>query len=134
MKKTVFILTFAFVAFISNVNASDITTFTPNSNTTDTEISSNFSINSFFMAVAKGDINTVKKLIEFGENVNQKTTSGMTPAMYAARYNRVEILELLIEHGADLKAKCKLGYKAAHYAKASDSKEAMRVIKNALNS
>jgi len=131
MKKTVFILAIAFVAFISNVNAKEITTFTPNSTI---EVIEKSGVNSFLIAVTKGDLDTVKKLIEFGENVNQKTTSGMTPAMYAARYNRVEILEVLIKNGADLNAKCKLGHKALHYAKAAKAKEAMKIIKNSLNS
>ena len=34
----------------------------------------------------------------------------MTPAMFAARYNKAEILELLIENGADLKIKSDKGY------------------------
>ena len=61
-------------------------------------------ISVFCKAIMKGDISLVKGMIEAGENVNKKS-AGMTPAIFAARYNKVEILELLIANGADLKLK-----------------------------
>lgn len=130
MKKTVLILLIAFVASISNMNASnDLSVSFEN----DTENTISVVVNPFCMAIVKGDLETVKKLIELGENVNQKS-NGMTPVMFAARYNRVEILEILIEKGADLNAKSKQGYKALKYAQASGAKEAVKVIENALSS
>lgn len=83
--------------------------------------------NPLHLSVAKGDLETVKKLIEFGADVNQKW-NGMTPAMYAARYNRVEILKLLIAKGANLKTKCDNGRNAAFYAKQSGAKDAESLI------
>ncbi len=84
-------------------------------------------INSFCKAIMKGDIETVKSLIALGEDVNQKSL-GMTPAIFAARYNQAEILELLIEKGANLKLKCDKGRTAKEYAKLSNAKEALAVI------
>tara|TARA_R110000850_G_C9994021_1_gene467329 strand:- start:8557 stop:8958 length:402 start_codon:yes stop_codon:yes gene_type:complete len=87
--------------------------------------------NPLHLSVVKGDLETVKKLIEFGADVNQKW-NGMTPAMYAARHNRVEILQYLIANGANLKLRCDKGHKAAYYAKHSGAKEAQSVIGEAV--
>ena len=76
------------------------------------------------MSIVKGDIETVKKLIELGVNINEKS-NGMTPAMYAARFNKVEILKLLVKHGADLKIKSDKGNKVEKYAELSNAKEAL---------
>ena len=85
----------------------------------------------FHLSIVKGDIETVKKLIELGTDVNEKW-NGMTPAMYAARYNKVEILKLLVSKGANLKARSKDGHTAIHYAKISNAKDAMQYLKKAL--
>jgi ankyrin repeat protein len=84
-------------------------------------------ISSFCKAIVKGDFETVKRLIELGEDVNQKSL-GKTPAIFAARYNKVEILELLIANGADLKIKCDNGYNAKKHAELSNATEALEVI------
>jgi len=89
-------------------------------------------ISSFCKAIVKGDLDTVKKLIELGENVNQKSL-GMTPVMYAAKYNKVEILELLIDNGADLNVKSKKGWTAKKYATLSGAKEALAILNDKNN-
>ncbi|SFS67172.1 Ankyrin repeat-containing protein [Zhouia amylolytica] len=87
----------------------------------------------FCMAIVNGDVETVKKLIELGADVNQKSSNGMTPAMFAARYNRCEILQLLIAKGADLKVKdSKFGRTALKYAELSKATKAHKIIKEAL--
>ena len=88
-------------------------------------------ISSFCKAVMKGDLETVKKLIELGEDVNQKSL-GMAPIHYATRYNKVEVLKELIESGADLKIKCDKGFTAVKYAELSNAKEALAVLETAL--
>lgn len=87
----------------------------------------------FCKAVVNGDIETVRKLITLGEDVNQKSL-GMTPAILAARYNKAEILELLIDNGANLKIKSDKGYTAKKYAQLSNAKEALEVINSAMES
>lgn len=129
MKKTVFILITAFITSICTINATNDLSI-PYS---DMEITTAVNVSPFCMAIVKGDMQTVKKMIELGESVNKKS-SGMTPAMYAARYNRADILKLLIKKGADLNATSKQGHKAMKYAKAAGAKEAMKVIENALSS
>lgn len=86
-------------------------------------------ISSFCKAIVKGDFETVKKLIELGENIDQKSL-GMTPVMYAARYNKVEILELLIERGANLKIRSDKKWTVQKYAELSNAKEALIILRN----
>jgi uncharacterized protein len=83
------------------------------------------------LAIAKGDVEVVKKFIEYGASVNE-TSNGMTPLMFAARYNQVEIIRVLIVNGADLKAKDSKGFTALTYAENSKATEAMEYLK-ALN-
>lgn len=90
-------------------------------------------ISSFCKAVIKGDLETVSSLIALGEDVNQKSL-GMTPAMYAARYNKVEILQVLIENGADLKVQSSQGHTAKRYAELSNATEALKLIESAVGS
>ena len=68
----------------------------------------------------KGDLETVSKLIDLGQDVNKKS-NGLTPAMYAAKFNRVDILKLLLEKGAKLKIKSEKGMTAEQYAKLSNA-------------
>ena len=55
----------------------------------------------------------------------------MTPAMYAAKFNRVEILNLLISKGANLKAKSDKKMTAADYAELHGAKEALAIVEEA---
>jgi ankyrin repeat protein len=63
------------------------------------------------IAIQKGDVETVKKFIEYGTDVNEKS-NGMTPLMIAARYNRADIIRLLLEKGANVKASDEKGLTA----------------------
>lgn len=91
-------------------------------------------INSFCKAIVQGDIDTVRKLIALGEDVNRKSL-GKTPAIFAARYNRAEILKVLVLNGANLKIKCEQqGFDAKKYAEMSNAKEALQVIEEVLRS
>lgn len=84
-------------------------------------------INSFCKAIVQGDVETVKRLIALGEDVNQKSL-GKTPAIFAARYNKAEILSILLENGADLSIRCDNGYTPKKHAELSNAKEALAVI------
>jgi len=85
-------------------------------------------VDPFFMAVIKGDFDTVAKMIEEGANVNLRL-EGKTPLMYAARYNRVDIIRLLVGKGASLKAKDNNGNTAMEFAELANASEAMGVLK-----
>lgn len=84
-------------------------------------------LNSFCKAIMKGDIETVKKLINLGEDVNKKSL-GMTPAIFAARYNKAEILKLLIDNGANLKTRCNKGWSIEKHAKLSNAQDVLAVL------
>ncbi|WP_121666040.1 ankyrin repeat domain-containing protein [Mesonia aquimarina] len=126
MKKTILTLALALISAISfaNINANveepqPISTY---------ELDAKETLNSFCKAVMKGNINVVKQLIDLGEDVNQKSL-GKTPAMYAARYNKAEVLSLLIAHGADLRITSDSEkYTAKKFAELSNAKEVLAVI------
>ncbi|MFP2996359.1 ankyrin repeat domain-containing protein [Spongiivirga sp. MCCC 1A20706] len=88
-------------------------------------------VSAFCKAIVKGDVDTVKKMINLGEDVNEKS-NGLSPLMYAARYNKTEIAALLIESGANIKATCPKGYTAHKYALLSNADDAAKVIEKAL--
>ena len=55
-----------------------------------------------FKAIKKGDIAEVKQLINEGSDVNALNKKGYPPLYMALGCNRVPIMELLVENGADL--------------------------------
>lgn len=81
------------------------------------------------MAISKGDLQSVKKFIEYGVNVN-KIVKDMSPLMVAAFYNRVEIIEVLLKHGADFSIKNEKGFTALNYAEYSNAFECQILLKN----
>jgi len=80
------------------------------------------------LAVAKGNLEAVKIMIEFGSDVNE-ISGGITPLMYAARYNRTDIIKILVAQGADIKIKNYQGFDAMKFAELSNAKEAMSLLK-----
>jgi len=95
------------------------------------EIETLESVSPFCKLIQKGDYHAVKTLIENGANVNLKSM-GLTPLMFAARHNKSDIAELLIQHGAKLKTKSTKGFTALKYAELSGAKDSFKVIKNAI--
>ena len=53
------------------------------------------------MSVARGDLGTLKKLIEWGIDLNQYNNDQITPIMLAAKQGDREIVEVLLEGNAD---------------------------------
>ncbi|MEO8235980.1 MAG: ankyrin repeat domain-containing protein [Flavobacterium sp.] len=124
MKKTIIILGVALVAFAND-------SFASNSN-----VSSKINVETIFSptplctAIIKGDLETIKKFIEYGEDVNQ-TSDGMTPLMLAARYNKVEIVKFLLDKGAIIDIKSEKGYTALNYAQMSKAIDVLDLLKKA---
>jgi uncharacterized protein len=81
-------------------------------------------------AIIKGDVDAVKKFIEYGVNVNE-VSNGLTPLMLAARYNNVEIINVLLAKGANKKAKDEKGFDALKYAQMSKATDALEVLMRA---
>ena len=128
MKKTIFT-----VAAFSMLALSGITANEPvaTNNTVNLEMVATDELSAFCKAVMQGDVDTVKKFIELGEDVNQKSL-GRAPIHYAARYNKAEVLKVLIENGANLKMRCDGGMTAMKYAKMSNATEAQSVLETAM--
>ena len=125
MKKSVVIVAIAMAFSVTALNAKNVI-----SNTSTYEVlAKKTTVSPFCVSIAKGDIETVQKLIDLGINVN-KTSNGLTPAMYAAKYNRLDILKILVENGAKLKAKSNKGMTAKKYAEISNAKDALMYLKS----
>lgn len=94
---------------------------------TDVHFVEEVELSSFCKAIMQGDVATVKRMIDLGEDVNQKSL-GMTPAIFAARYNKAKILKVLIANGADLTRKCNKGWTIEKYAKLSNARQVLDVL------
>ncbi|QBZ99055.1 ankyrin repeat domain-containing protein [Flavobacterium sangjuense] len=126
MKKTIIILGLALVAFTDVAVASTVSTSTF---TTSKEIV-NYNNTPLCNAIINGDIASVKKFVEYGSDVNE-LSNGVTPLMFAARYNNVEIIKYLLSKGADKKIKDERGNTALKYAELSKAQEALAFLKQA---
>ena len=129
MKKTIILSVMALAFSVAQLNANSLNTLTK---VDSSEIPVIKDANPLHMSVVKGDFETVAKIISLGADVNEKW-NGMTAAMYAARYNQVEILNLLIRSGANLKLKSNEGHTANDYAILSHADEAIDVITETLS-
>ena len=59
-----------------------------------------------YHTVIKGDTETVSLLIEKGADIDAKTPKGLTPLYIAARSKKYNVLELLIQKGANVNELC----------------------------
>ncbi len=82
----------------------------------------------FCISIVEGNYEMVKKMIELGSKVNGYS-HGMTPLMYAARHNKVEIAKLLIANGARIKSRNARGYNAMNYAELSHANDIIVFLK-----
>ena len=125
MKKTIIYLGITLMAF-SSLSFAFNTNFIGNQKALN---SYNVSPAPLVVAISKGDVETVKQFIENGTKVNKKL-NGLTPLMYAARYNKVEIIEYLLQKGADRDLTDSQGFTALKYAELSNAREAIAVLKS----
>ncbi len=124
MKKTVVILVIALGFSLSNLNATNDLLTSDN-----VEVIAKNTLSPLCKAVTKGDTEAVKKLIELGEDVN-KRSNGMLPIHYAAKYNRVEIMKLLIKAGSEIYTTCDKGMTPLRHAEISNAKDAAQLLKS----
>lgn len=121
MKKTIIFLGLAFLTF-GNVS------YATNS-TSRFALEENYNNTPLCSAIVKGDLGAVMKFIEYGVDINE-TSNGMTPLMFAARYNKVDILKALIARGAEVDVKDEKGFTALKYAELSNAKDAAEFLKS----
>ena len=124
MKKTIIYLGITLIAF-SNFSFASNTNLIGNQKTLNIL---NVTPAPLVVAISKGEIETVKKFIESGTKVNKKL-NGLTPLMYAARYNKVEIIGYLLQKGADRNITDSQGFTALKHAELSNAYEAIAVLK-----
>lgn len=130
MKKLSVIVVLFAVSFTANANSN---VFNPSTTGAYKTTAVSGSVSAFCMVVVKGDFELVKKLVDMGADVNEVSKNGMTPLMYAARYNKVDILKLLIENGANVKVKNpKNSFTALRYAELSNATEAYNILESTL--
>lgn len=125
MKTLTVIAAFLFAVTTSQANSTE-----PVSGEIPTAITetASYNLSPFCFAIAKGDVEMVKKLIDLGADVNARSR-GLTPLMYAAKFNRVEIIKLLLENGADKNIKDnRLKFTALKYAEISNAQDAMKIL------
>ena len=128
MKKSIIYLS---VALLSLVNVALASTLKNDQASVKATTVSPYNGTPLCMAISKGDLEVVKKFIEYGASVNE-SSNGLTPLMYAARYNNVEILKYLVEKGADLRARDEKGNTALKYAEMSKADAAASYLKEAM--
>ncbi|WP_286911940.1 ankyrin repeat domain-containing protein [Flavobacterium sp. UBA4197] len=123
MKKSIIILGLALVAF-TNVSVA--------SNTVNTKVQTVSILNAtpLCTAISKGDVATIKKFIEYGADVNERTNN-LTPLMFAVRYNNLEVVKLLVEKGADLTAVDQNGSTVLKLAEMYKNNDIIEVLKAA---
>ncbi|MNK77606.1 Ankyrin repeats (3 copies) [compost metagenome] len=124
MKKSVIYLGLALVAFGNVAMASNTVSIAKNP-IERTE----YTATPLNVAISKGDIETVKKFIEYGADVNQMSED-FTPLMIAARYNKHEIIKVLLANGANPNAKNEKGFTALKYAQTSNASDAIALLKD----
>lgn len=124
MKKSIVYLGVALVAFSSVSLASNVYSFSNASH----RVEFYGVVTPLGFAISKGDLETVKKFVEYGADINE-LSNGMSPLMIAARYNKVEIIKYLLSKGADLNKKDENGFNALKYAELSNANEAIQLLK-----
>lgn len=126
MKKTVIILGIALAAMSTNVSkASNIKLLVKNPIDSPAD-----EVSSLHYAVCAGDIENVKKLIGYGVNVN-KLVRDMSPLMLAARFNKFEIIVVLLASGANPRIENEKGLRAINFAEYAKATESIAILKNA---
>ncbi|MCE7915565.1 MAG: ankyrin repeat domain-containing protein [Nitrosomonas sp. PRO4] len=82
----------------------------------------------FIWAVEKGNLTDVTKLLKKGANPDTPSREGYTPLMIAAQTMNLKLAELLIDAGADLRARNKYGETAIMLASYHGQKDMVRLF------
>ena len=82
-----------------------------------------------FMAVREGDLEKINRLIRLDPRVaNARSVNRTRPMHWAAAYGNIEIIQLLLEHGADVSASTVKGATPLMMAAAGGHIEAVRIL------
>ena len=124
MKKSVFILGMALAISTNALEASNL-----KFSVKDQICSSAYVASPLHYAVCAGDIESVKNIIKYGADVN-KLSRDMSPLMLAARFNKFEIIKILLANGAKPSIENEKGFKALNYAEYAKANESIVLLKN----
>ena len=83
----------------------------------------------FLVAVASGNIQEVKRLINSRVDINTRDKDGQTPLILATYKGYKEIVIILIKNGANVNIKDKNGWTALTYALAKKHNEIVFLLK-----
>ena len=127
MKKLIFAFALITTMFVTANNGNSVL------ESSKKEFVTKSNLNAFCRLIQMGQYNAVKILVEDGIDIEKKSI-GLTPLMFAARHNRVDIVNLLIKHGANLNVKSSDRRKitAMKWAEITNAKESYVVLKKAM--
>jgi len=92
--------------------------------------SNQFDINSIWPEVFHHTVESIKILLQFGANINYRMPdTGSSPIMYSAQGGYINIVTVLLEHGADLTIKNNSDKDVYYYAKESNKVDLPILIK-----
>jgi ankyrin repeat protein len=75
----------------------------------------------FYQAVENGHVAVAKSLLRNGADIDARSPSGLTPLFCAVRRQDVELVEYLLEHGANKKLRLDDGQTVEDFAKGNDA-------------
>ena len=81
-------------------------------------------------AVQSGDESAVSAILAGGANVNETTSGGQTPLILAVIFGHTNIIEQLVQAGADPEQRDNLGLNAMDWAKRRGLTEALDILTN----
>lgn len=73
-------------------------------------------LNELMLCAGNGDLERIRELVAYGEDVNSQSLVGTTALMYATRNNQLDIVKFLISKGADQNLKSNKGLTAMDIA------------------
>ncbi len=81
-------------------------------------------------AIYRGNLESVKSLLDKGADVNAKMDGGVTPLMVASVNGNLDVVNLLLDRGADINAKTDKGNSALDFAGYKGSPEVVKLLKS----
>ncbi len=92
----------------------------------------NEGVSIFDMAITYDNLKLVKELVESGlYDVNATSRkSGLTPLMCATCYGRVQVVEYLLQKGADIEAVESMGLSAKDFARKTNKKSIIKIFED----
>nr|GEU48866.1 hypothetical protein [Tanacetum cinerariifolium] len=82
----------------------------------------------FLIAVTKGDIRTINKILESGININCQDQHGWTVLHRASFKGRADVVKIFIKKGVDIEARDEEGYTALHCGVESGSIDVVELL------